>query len=179
MTRRKRAFAGRYRRRHHRLVRFSMENIIRHTLWFLLEANHSLPKTFKEGCMVDAESGRITSRLALAKPSLRRGNPNESYLFRGFENRTSKEISIRNLGFYYQARIMEEITRSYRMRLCQSGHYKILAGGIVLTGGGSQLQFIFSYLNTWLVGIRALAIPTSILASQWSKRSKVQCTRLR
>jgi cell division protein FtsA len=45
---------------------------------------------------------------------------------------------------------MEEIIEIVQHEIMQSGHYKKLAGGIVLTGGGSQMQFIaqlFEYMT--------------------------------
>jgi cell division protein FtsA len=45
---------------------------------------------------------------------------------------------------------MEEIIEIVQNEIMQSGYYKKLAGGIVLTGGGSQMQFIaqlFEYMT--------------------------------
>jgi cell division protein FtsA len=47
---------------------------------------------------------------------------------------------------------MEEIIEIVQNEIMQSGHYKKLAGGIVLTGGGSQLQFI-SQLFEYMTGL--------------------------
>ena len=76
-------------------------------------------------------------------------NPNEIVSIPGLKNRSPKEISIRNLAAIIQAR-MEEIIEIVQHEIMQSGHYKKLAGGIVLTGGGSQMQFIaqlFEYMT--------------------------------
>ena len=63
-------------------------------------------------------------------------NPNEIVSIPGLRNRAPKEISIRNLASIIQAR-MEEIIEIVQNEIIQSGYYKKLAGGIVLTGGGS------------------------------------------
>jgi cell division protein FtsA len=47
---------------------------------------------------------------------------------------------------------MEEIIEIVQNEIMQSGHYKKLAGGIVLTGGGSQMQFI-SQLFEYMTGL--------------------------
>lgn len=78
-------------------------------------------------------------------------NPNEIVSIPGLKNRPPKEISIRNLASIIQAR-MEEIIEIVQNEIMQSGYYKKLAGGIVLTGGGSQLQFI-SQLFEYMTGL--------------------------
>ncbi len=47
---------------------------------------------------------------------------------------------------------MEEIIEIVQNEIMQSGYYKKLAGGIVLTGGGSQLQCI-SQLFEYMTGL--------------------------
>lgn len=47
---------------------------------------------------------------------------------------------------------MEEIIEIVQNEIIQSGYYKKLAGGIVLTGGGSQMQFI-SQLFEYMTGL--------------------------
>jgi cell division protein FtsA len=78
-------------------------------------------------------------------------NPNEIVSIPGLRNRAPKEISIRNLASIIQAR-MEEIIEIVQNEIMQSGYYKKLAGGIVLTGGGSQMQFI-SQLFEYMTGL--------------------------
>ena len=76
-------------------------------------------------------------------------NPSEIVSIPGLRNRPPKEISIRNLASIFQAR-MEEIIEIVQNEIMQSGYYKKLAGGIVITGGGSQLQFVaqlFEYMT--------------------------------
>jgi cell division protein FtsA len=78
-------------------------------------------------------------------------NPNEIVSIPGLKNRAPKEISSRNLASIIQAR-MEEIIEIVQNEIMQSGYYKKLAGGIVLTGGGSQMQFI-SQLFEYMTGL--------------------------
>jgi cell division protein FtsA len=78
-------------------------------------------------------------------------NPNEIVSIPGLRNRPPKEISIRNLASIIHAR-MEEIIEIVQNEIIQSGYYKKLAGGIVLTGGGSQLQCI-SQLFEYMTGL--------------------------
>jgi len=63
----------------------------RHTACDPLGGKTSLPKTSRSACHGDADAGRITSRLALAKShSLRRQTQMKSYLFGAWEIGTSK-----------------------------------------------------------------------------------------
>jgi cell division protein FtsA len=67
----------------------------------------------------------------------------------GLRNRSPKEISVKNLAGIIQAR-MEEITELMHNEIICSGYDQRLAGGIVITGGGSQLQNInqlFEYMT--------------------------------
>jgi cell division protein FtsA len=115
------------------------ENIIRHTAVIPLGGN-IITKDIKEGCMVMQNQAELL-KTKFGKAIAEEANPNEIVSIPGLRNRAPKEISIRNLASIIQAR-MEEIIEIVQNEIMQSGHYKKLAGGIVLTGGGSQLQFI-------------------------------------
>ena len=78
-------------------------------------------------------------------------NPNEIVSIPGLRNRPPKEISLFNLASIIEAR-MEEIVDLVQNEIILSGYYKKLAGGIVLTGGGSQLQCV-SQLFEYLTGL--------------------------
>ncbi|HEX8548911.1 MAG TPA: cell division protein FtsA, partial [Cytophagaceae bacterium] len=76
-------------------------------------------------------------------------NPNEIVSIPGLRDRAPKEISIKNLAHIIQAR-MEEIIELVHSEIICSGYENKLAGGIVLTGGGSQLQNlkqVFEYMT--------------------------------
>ncbi|HIX54359.1 MAG TPA: cell division FtsA domain-containing protein, partial [Candidatus Sphingobacterium stercoripullorum] len=55
--------------------------------------------------------------------------------------REHKEISVKNLAYIIQAR-MEEIIEHVDYELKSSGYHDKLIAGIVITGGGSQLQHL-------------------------------------
>jgi cell division protein FtsA len=125
------------------------ENIIRHTAVIPLGGN-IITKDIKEGCMVMQNQAELL-KTRFGKAIAEEANPNEIVSIPGLRNRPPKEISIRNLASIIQAR-MEEIIEIVQNEIMQSGHYKKLAGGIVLTGGGSQLQFI-SQLFEYMTGL--------------------------
>jgi cell division protein FtsA len=66
-------------------------------------------------------------------------SPNEIVSIPGIRNRPPKEISVKNLSNVIQAR-MEEIIEMVHSEIISSGFDGRLAGGIVITGGGSQLS---------------------------------------
>lgn len=123
------------------------DNIIRHTAVIPLGGN-IITSDIKEGCMVlhnQAELLKTKFGRAIAEEA----NPNEIVSIPGLRNRPPKEISIKNLAAIIQAR-MEEIIEHVQNELVASGHYKKLAGGIVLTGGGALLSGVaqlFEYMT--------------------------------
>ena len=64
---------------------------------------------------------------------------NEIVSIPGLRNRAPKEISIKNLAHIVEAR-MEEIIDLVHAEILASGYEGRLAGGIVITGGGSQMH---------------------------------------
>jgi cell division protein FtsA len=123
------------------------ENIIRHTAVIPLGGN-IITKDIKEGCMVmHNQAELLKTRFGKAIPE--EANPLEIVSIPGLRNRPPKEISIRNLASIIHAR-MEEIIEIVQNEILQSGHYKKLTAGIVLTGGGAQLQYVkqlFEYMT--------------------------------
>ncbi|GHB33465.1 cell division protein FtsA [Mongoliitalea lutea] len=123
------------------------DGIIRHTAVIPLGGN-IITTDIKEGCMVlHNQAELLKTKFGRAIPE--EANPNEIVSIPGLRNRPPKEISIKNLASIIQAR-MEEIIEYVQSELVASGYYKKLAGGIVLTGGGSQLQGVaqlFEYLT--------------------------------
>ncbi|MBC6368249.1 cell division protein FtsA [Algoriphagus sp. AK58] len=125
------------------------ENIIRHTAVIPLGGN-IITSDIKEGCLLmQAQAELLKTRFG--KAIAEEANPNEIVSIPGLRNRPPKEISIRNLASIIQAR-MEEIIEIVQNEIMQSGYYKKLAGGIVLTGGGAQLQCI-SQLFEYMTGL--------------------------
>jgi cell division protein FtsA len=123
------------------------ENILRHTAVIPFGGN-IITADIKQGCMVlqnQAELLKIKFGRALAEEV----KANEIVSIPGLRSRSPKEISIKNLAHIIQAR-MEEIIDLVHSQILYSGYENKLAGGIVLTGGGSQLQNIkqlFEYMT--------------------------------
>ena len=123
------------------------DNIIRHTAVIPLGGN-IITTDIKEGCMVLHHQAELL-KTKFGKAIAEEANPNEIVSIPGLRNRPPKEISIRNLAAIIQAR-MEEIIEYVQNELVASGHYKKLAAGIVLTGGGAQLHGVaqlFEYMT--------------------------------
>lgn len=123
------------------------DNIIRHTAVIPLGGN-IITTDIKEGCMVLHNQAELL-KTKFGKAISEEANANEIVSIPGLRNRPPKEISIKNLAEIIMAR-MEEIIEHVQNELVASGHYKKLAGGIVLTGGGSQLSGVaqlFEYMT--------------------------------
>ena len=123
------------------------DGIIRHTAVIPFGGN-IITNDIKQGCMVmhnQAEQLKVKFGRAIASEA----NANEIISIPGLRNRAPKEISLKNLAHIIEAR-MEEIIDLVNSEIIQSGLEGRLAGGIVLTGGGSQLQSIkqlFEYMT--------------------------------
>ncbi len=115
------------------------ENIIRHTAVIPFGGN-IITADIKQGCTLmhqQAEQLKVKFGSALAEEM----NSNEIISIPGLRNRAAKEISIRTLSQIIQAR-MEEIIELVYAELIASGYNRKLAGGIVITGGGSMLKHL-------------------------------------
>ena len=89
---------------------------------------------------------------------------NEIVSIPGLRGRDPKEISLKNLASIIQAR-MEEIIELVVHEIKNSGYHNKLIGGIVLTGGGSQLKHL-SQLVEYHCGIQCrVGYPNEHLAS--------------
>src|SRR3569623_1736595 len=74
---------------------------------------------------------------------------NERITIPGLKGRPPKEVSVRNLACIIEAR-MEEIIELIYTEIVTSGFQDKLAAGVVVTGGGAQLQYIkqlFEYIT--------------------------------
>jgi cell division protein FtsA len=78
---------------------------------------------------------------------------NEIVCIPGLRGREPKEISIKNLSNIIQAR-MEEIIEHIHFEIKNSGFEKKLIGGVVITGGGSQLKYL-SQLFEYVTGMNS------------------------
>jgi cell division protein FtsA len=115
------------------------EGIIRHTAVIPL-GGEIITNDIKEGCNViyrDAEAMKVKFGSALANEA----KENEIISIPGLRGREPREISVKNLSKIIQART-EEIFEHVYFEIKSSGFSKKLQGGIVLTGGGSQLKHL-------------------------------------
>jgi cell division protein FtsA len=113
------------------------DNIIRHTAVIPFGGN-ILTTDIQHGLMVMArQAEQLKTRFG--KAIAEEASPNEIVSIPGIRNRTAKEISVKNLSNIIQAR-MEEIIEMAHTEIINSGYENRLAGGIVITGGGSQLS---------------------------------------
>lgn len=123
------------------------DNIIRHTAVVPFGGN-IITTDIKQGCSVmqhQAEQLKVKFGKAIAEEA----NPNEIVSIPGLRNRPPKEISIKNLAHIIEAR-MEEIIELVHTEIITSGYENKLAGGLVITGGGSQLHNVkqlFEYMT--------------------------------
>ncbi|RYM32435.1 cell division protein FtsA [Brumimicrobium glaciale] len=121
--------------------------IIRHTAVIPFGGN-VITDDIKEGCTIlqrQAESLKVKFGSALASES----QENEVVCIPGLRGREPKEISIKSLSGIIQAR-MEEIIEHIYYEIKNSGYEKRLIGGIVVTGGGAELNNInqlFEYVT--------------------------------
>ncbi|MBK6730457.1 MAG: cell division protein FtsA [Bacteroidetes bacterium] len=115
------------------------DGIIRHTAVIPIGGN-IVTEDIKEGCKImknqaEALKVRFGSALATETPS------NELISIPGIKGREPKEIRMDNLARIIQAR-MEEILEHVFYEIKLSGYNKKLIGGIVITGGGSQVKHL-------------------------------------
>lgn len=123
------------------------DNIIRHTAVIPFGGN-ILTTDIKEGCKVMQNQAELL-KTKFGKAIAEEANPNEIVSIPGLRNRPPKEISIRNLAHIIEAR-MEEIIELVHAEIITSGYASKLAGGLVITGGGSQLAYVkqlFEYMT--------------------------------
>jgi cell division protein FtsA len=138
------------------------EGIIRHTAVIPFGGN-IISEDIKEGCTImkrQAEMLKTKFGSALASES----QENEIVCIPGLRGREPKEISLRNLASIIQAR-MEEIVELVYYEVRNSGYEKKLIGGIVVTGGGSQLKHV-TQLFEYITGMDTrIGYPTEHLAN--------------
>ncbi|PRY12731.1 cell division protein FtsA [Pontibacter ummariensis] len=125
------------------------DNIIRHTAVLPFGGN-IITSDIKQGCMVmqnQAEQLKVKFGKAIADEA----SENEIVSIPGLRDRTPKEISIKNLAYIIEAR-MEEIVELVYAEIVRSGYANSLAAGIVVTGGGAQLQNLVQ-LTEYITGM--------------------------
>ncbi|UOR03803.1 cell division protein FtsA [Hymenobacter aerilatus] len=113
------------------------DGIIRHAAVLPFGGN-ILTSDIKQGCAVmqnQAEQLKVKFGKAIAEEA----SEYEIVSIPGLRDRAPKEISLKNLAYIIEAR-MEEIVELVYAEIQRTGYADKLAAGIVLTGGGSQLQ---------------------------------------
>jgi cell division protein FtsA len=138
------------------------DGLIRHTAVIPFGGN-ILTEDIKEGCTIirhQAELLKVKFGSALASEA----KDNEIVSIPGIRGRQPKEISLKNLASIIQAR-MEEIVELVHFEIRNSGFEKKLYGGIVLTGGGSNLKHL-PQLVSYMTGMDVrVGLPNEHLSS--------------
>ena len=118
------------------------DGIIRHTAVVPFGGN-VITEDIKEGCsIIEKQAELLKTRFGSAWPG--ENKENEIVSIPGLRGREPKEISLKNLSKIIHARVVEIIEQVYA-EIKLYGHEdpkKKLIAGIVLTGGGAQLQHI-------------------------------------
>jgi len=113
------------------------EGIIRHTA-VIPFGGSIVTNDIKTGCMLlpaDAEKLKIKFGFAMASQAAN----NQIVSIPGLKNRPPKEISVKNLSYIIEAR-MEEIIDIVFAEIVSSKFVDKMSQGVVLTGGGAQLN---------------------------------------
>lgn len=118
------------------------DGIIRHTAVIPFGGN-VITEDIKDGCsIIEKQAELLKTRFGSAWPG--ENKDNEIVSIPGLRGREPKEISLKNLSKIIHARVIEIIQQVYA-EIKIYGHEepkKKLIAGIVLTGGGAQLQHI-------------------------------------
>ncbi|MBS1617880.1 MAG: cell division protein FtsA [Bacteroidetes bacterium] len=137
------------------------DNIIRHTA-VIPFAGNIITEDIKTGCMVlKKQAEKLKVRFGSALPQ--ENQENEIISIPGINGRERKEISMQMLAKIINAR-MEEIVQQVYFEIRSSGYANKLIGGVVITGGGSQLKHL-KQLVEYHTGLSArIGLPTEYLA---------------
>ena len=118
------------------------DGIIRHTAVIPFGGN-VITEDIKEGCsIIEKQAELLKIKFGSAWPG--ENKDNEIVSIPGLRGRDPKEISLKNLSKIIHARVIEIIEQVY-VEIKNYGHEeqkKKLIAGIVLTGGGSQLNHL-------------------------------------
>ena len=138
------------------------DGIIRHTAVIPFGGN-IITVDIKEGCTIMHRQAELLKvKFGAALPSTKQEN--EIVCIPGLRGRDPKEITVKNLSSIINARMSEIIEHVY-YEIKNSGFEKKLIGGIVVTGGGSQLKHI-TQLFEYVAGMDArIGYPNEHLSS--------------
>ncbi|MEM6840781.1 MAG: cell division protein FtsA [Bacteroidota bacterium] len=115
------------------------DGIIRHTAVIPFGGN-IITSDIKQGCSVLHEQAELL-KVKFGRAIAEEASLNEIVSIRGLRDRPPREISVKNLAYIIEARV-QEIFELVHAEIISSGYEERLAGGIVITGGGSQLRHI-------------------------------------
>ncbi len=140
------------------------DGIIRHTAVIPFGGN-VITEDIKEGCsIIEKQAELLKIKFGSAWPG--ENKDNEIVSIPGLRGRDPKEISLKNLSKIIHARVVEIIEQVY-VEIKNYGHEeqkKKLIAGIVLTGGGSQLNHL-KQLVEYITGMDTrVGYPTEHLA---------------
>ncbi|MFP5470081.1 MAG: cell division protein FtsA [Bacteroidia bacterium] len=136
------------------------DKMIRHTAVIPFGGN-IITDDIKEGCTILQRQAELLKTKFGAAIAIN-GQENEIVCIPGLKGRDPKEISVKNLSEIIRAR-MEEIIEHIFYEIKSSGYERKLIGGIVITGGGSQLKYI-RQLFEFVTGMDArIGLPTEQL----------------
>jgi cell division protein FtsA len=143
------------------------EGILKHTA-VIPYGGENITHDIKNGLGVlktQAEQMKVQFGSALSDETL----TNAYITIPGLRGQQAKEISVKNLAHIIQAR-MQEVLEFVVYHLKQVGlDNKLLNGGIILTGGGSQLKHLIQ-LTEYVTGITArIGFPNEHLASGYTE----------
>lgn len=138
------------------------DGIIRHTAVIPFGGN-IITEDIKEGCTImQKHAEQLKTKFGTALPLA--SQENEVVCIPGLRGRDPKEISVKNLSNIINARMAEIIEHVY-YEIKNSGYEKKLIGGIVITGGGSQMKHI-TQLFEYITGMDArIGYPNEHLSS--------------
>ena len=138
------------------------DNIIRHTAVIPFGGN-IVTEDIKQGCSVMRKQAELL-KLKFGSALATEIKEDEIITITGLRDRPPKEIRRKTLANIIQSR-MEEIIEFAAAEIRNSGYHKKLVGGIVVTGGGSQLQHTRQLIE-YITGIDTrIGFPGEHLAS--------------
>lgn len=123
------------------------DGIIRHTAVIPFGGN-AITDDIKQGCTIMRNQAEMLKKKFGSALALEMKD-NDVAVIPGLKGREPKEIKLTTLAAIIQAR-MEEIIEHVYFEIKSSGFEKKLIGGIVITGGGSQMKHItqlFQYVT--------------------------------
>lgn len=115
------------------------DGIIRHTA-VIPFGGDIITEDIKQGCSVMKEQAELL-KIKFGKAIAEEASFNEIVSIRRLRDRPPKEISLKNLAYIVEAR-MQEIFELVHAEIIASGFSEKLTAGIVLTGGGAQLEYV-------------------------------------